>query len=74
MDKKIFREKSIDRVSSPEELNNYMKVTTPKVWIALIAVLILLIGALVWSFFGSVTVTDDSGNQQEIHPISYIIN
>lgn len=74
MDKSIFREKSIERVTSPEELNDYMKVTTPKVWIVLIAVLIFLIGALTWAFGGSVTVTDDYGNQQEIHPISYIIN
>ena len=74
MNKGIFRAKNVERVTSPEELNDYMKVTTPKVWIVLIAALVFLAGALIWSFFGSVTVTDDSGNSQEIHPITYIIN
>ncbi len=27
----IFREKSLERVSSPEELNDYIRVTTPSV-------------------------------------------
>ena len=39
----IFREKSITRVSSPEQLNDYIRVTTPSVWIVLIALVLLMI-------------------------------
>ena len=33
----IFREKSLKRISSPEQLNDYIKVSQPSVWIALAA-------------------------------------
>lgn len=32
MENKLFRQKSIDRVSSPEQLQDYMRVTNPGVW------------------------------------------
>ena len=48
----IFREKSIKRVSSPEQLNDYVKVTGPSVWLVLGAVIILLCGVCVWGIFG----------------------
>ena len=70
----IFREKSLDRVSSPEQLNDYIRVTTPSVWIVLVALVLLLAGMLVWSIFGSVTVHDADGSAREIHPIEYVIN
>ena len=44
----IFRQKSIDRVSSPEQLNDYIRVTTPTVWLVLLALVILLLGMLAW--------------------------
>ena len=48
-EKQIFRKNVMDRLSSPEELNDYLHVTRPAVWIALGAVVLVLIGALVWS-------------------------
>ena len=48
----IFRQKSIDRVSSPEQLDNYLKVTSPSVWVALIGIIIILVGAIAWGVFG----------------------
>ena len=74
MNNKLFREKSIKQVSSPEELNDYMKVTTPRVWIVLVAIILVLVGAISWGIFGSVMITDENGNQQEIKPITFIMN
>lgn len=48
----IFRQKSIDRVSSPEQLDNYLKVTTPTVWLALVGIIVILVGAIVWATIG----------------------
>jgi len=49
MDQKIYREKSLDRISSPEQLNDYLRVTSVSVWVILAAVILLLVGMLIWS-------------------------
>ena len=46
--KQVFRQKSLDRVSSPEDLNSYLNVMNVGVWVILAAVIIFLIGAAVW--------------------------
>ncbi len=45
----IFREKSLKRITSPEELGDYLRVTSPSVWMILAAVILLLVGVLFWS-------------------------
>lgn len=52
MEKGLFRKRSIDRISSPEQLTDYIKVANPSVWIILAAIAILLVSVLVWSIFG----------------------
>lgn len=52
MNDRIFRKKSIDRMSSPEQLNDYIRVTNPGVWMVLAAVIVLLVGICVWGVFG----------------------
>ena len=74
MDKNIYREKSIKRVSSPEELNDFIKVARPSLWLAIAAILILLAGMAVWAAFGMVEVKDEKGNIEYIHPIEFVVN
>ena len=52
MSDQLFREKSLKKVNSPEDLNDYVKVANPGVWLLLGALIILLIGTLVWSIYG----------------------
>lgn len=73
-EKSIFREKSIERVSSPEELNDYIRVTTPSIWLVLAATVLLLLGMLAWSIFGTVEVHNEDGTTQRIAPITYVTN
>ena len=49
MDEQIFRKKSLDRISSPEQLDDYLKVSTPNLWLVLCAVIVLLFGILTWA-------------------------
>jgi len=70
----LFREKSIKRVSSPEELNDYIRVTTPSVWLVMLALVILLAGMLAWSVLGTVEAKNSDGTSETIQPISMIIN
>ena len=53
-EKSIFRKKSLERVTSPEQLNDYIKVTTPSVWMIMFATLVLIVGTLFWAVFGRI--------------------
>lgn len=52
MEKHLFREDNLKRVSSPDQLNDYIRVSNPTVWLLLAAVIVLLVGACVWGIFG----------------------
>lgn len=52
MSNSLFRTKSMDRISSPEQLNDYIHVSTPAVWMVLLAIVILLTGVCVWGVVG----------------------
>ena len=53
----LFRKKSLERISSPEQLNAYIRVSTPSVWLVLAAVVVLLTGVCVWGMFGHMDTT-----------------
>lgn len=53
----LFRKKSLDRISSPEQLNDYIRVSTPSVWMLLAAIVVLLTGVCVWGVFGHMDTT-----------------
>ena len=55
MDESLFRKKSVDRITSPEALGDYLRVTNPTVWLILIAVILLLAGLLIWSTMASIS-------------------
>ena len=57
MDEKIFREKSIEQLSTPDDLTSYLRVTGPGVWVVLSGVIVLLAGLLCWGVFGNVIST-----------------
>ena len=61
MNTNLFRKSSIDRVNSPEQLNEYIRVANPGVWLVLSAVVFLLIGVIIWGVFGTVETRIDTG-------------
>ena len=52
MKNSLFRGKSIDRISSPEQLNDRLRVADPGVWLLLAGILLVLAGICVWGIFG----------------------
>lgn len=52
MPTEIYRKVSLDRLSSPEQLDQLLVVATPKNWVALIAFGVALIAGLGWAFLG----------------------
>ena len=57
MDNQLFRKKNLEKISSPEQLNDYIRVSNPGVWIVLAAVIVLLVGVCVWGIFGQLETT-----------------
>ena len=57
MDNKLFRSASVDRISSPEQLNDYLRVARPSVWLALAAIVLLLAAFVVFGVFGTLPTT-----------------
>ena len=53
----LFRKKSLERISSPEQLNHYIRVSTPGIWMLLAAIVVLLAGVCVWGVFGHLDTT-----------------
>ena len=49
METQLFRQKSMEHISSPEALRDYMRVTSPRIWMLLAAILALLAGFLFYS-------------------------
>ena len=48
----IFRQQSQDRMSEPDRLDDYIKVTTPAVWMTVAVMLLLIVAGVVWMFVG----------------------
>lgn len=53
----LFREKTLKRISSPEKLTDYLRVTNPGVWVLLAVVILLLGGMLIWASVGTLETT-----------------
>lgn len=65
---KLFREKSLNKIASPDNLTEYIRVTTPGVWMVLGAIVLLLAGVCIWGIFGridtkldAIVISDSSG-------------
>ncbi len=50
----LYRESALEQLSSPEQLDRLLRITSPKGWVSLLAVWALLGCVVVWAFFGTV--------------------
>ena len=57
MNEELFRKKNIDRMNSPESLNDYIRASNPSVWLILTALIAMLVGLCVWGIFGQIETT-----------------
>lgn len=55
----LFRKSSLERVSSPEQLNDYIKVTNPSLIAMLIGIFTILAAGAIWIFSGGIPKTVD---------------
>ena len=57
MKQELFRKKAIDQLSSPEQWTDYIRVSSPAMWMVLGGIILLLLGACVWGAFGRLDTT-----------------
>ncbi|MFS0519412.1 NHLP bacteriocin system secretion protein [Nostoc sp. UIC 10607] len=53
----IFRKESLERLSSPERLDQLMQVVNPRSWLLLVALGSILGVAVIWSIYGRIPIT-----------------
>ena len=53
----LFRKKALEKLSSPEQLDQLLQITRPKGWVALLALGALLTWAVIWGIWGTVETT-----------------
>jgi len=51
---KVFRKVSLDRLSSPEELDQRLTVTSPIGWLACLAIIVLVVAGIIWGILGKI--------------------
>ena len=77
MNDSIFRKKSMDRISSPEESLDYLRVTKPAIWMILVAIVFILIAIAVWSITGKIEeniLVDNKVVTESIAPIKLLFD
>lgn len=55
--KQIFREESLDKLASPDRLDQLLRVVRPHAWVSLAALGAGIVLAVLWSIFGSIPST-----------------
>lgn len=54
MKEELFRKKSLERISSPERTDEYIKAVNVNLWMVAAACFLVLSGLLLWGIFGKV--------------------
>ena len=69
----IFRKSSLEKLSSPEQLDKMIVITPPSFWIALAGAGVIIVAALVWSILGRLPINVEATgiyiNQKGIHSV-----
>jgi HlyD family secretion protein len=65
--RKIFREQALERLSSPEQLDQLLQVVNRKSWIPIATLGVLSLVAILWSIFGRIPMTVE-GTGLLVHP------
>lgn len=53
--KSIFNKRAAEKLRNPDDLDKYVRITNPSVWVTLAACVAMLAGLLAWGIFGAVT-------------------
>ncbi len=60
MGQTLFRKKTMEQISSPEQLSDYLRTANPGIWILLVSVAAILTGLIAWSAAGTIETKADA--------------
>jgi hypothetical protein len=50
----LFRNKSLEQFTAPEQLNDYIRVSRPSVFLIMLAIISFLVGLIIWGYYGTI--------------------
>ena len=53
----LFRQRALDRIGSPDEFDRLVRVTSPRYWIGLTGLLLVVVAAILWALFSTIPTT-----------------
>jgi HlyD family secretion protein len=53
----LFRQRALERIGSADEFDRLVRVTSPRYWIALTGVLVVVVAAICWACFSTILTT-----------------
>ena len=56
MKNKLFRKDAMDKLQSPDSLNEMVRIISPNNWIAALSIVVLFIFIIIWSVFGKLPI------------------
>ena len=59
MSEELFSKKSLEKIKSPESLNDYIRVANPGIWLLFVGIILILAGACIWGFYGRIESSAD---------------
>ena len=45
----MFRKEAVEKITGPEDLNSYVKVLNPRVWLILVGIVIAIAGLVIFT-------------------------
>lgn len=55
----VFREESLEKISAPEQITDYLRITNPSTWLIIFALILLFVAVIIWGSVGKLeTVTN----------------
>ncbi|MBR4455153.1 MAG: hypothetical protein IKS32_02900 [Solobacterium sp.] len=52
--KELFRKKSMEQFTTPEQLNDYIRVSNPSIYLILFGVIVFLVSVVIWGMTGTI--------------------
>lgn len=53
----LYRKSSLERISSPDQLDTMLKISSPLSWLALLGATLIVVVTVVWAFIGRIPMT-----------------
>lgn len=76
MNEKQDKKVRAERPTSPEQIDDYIRVTTPGMWVLVSGMLVLLLAGLIWAYAGRIekrdTAPDGQVTTEYVAPASFL--